>query len=147
MTTPTAPDAMYRNDEGTGIWEHRGKVAAVGVGHAPTARRWDGRAETCVGALSIQALRRAVDDAGVAPDQVDGLVVVPSTTTGSFWEEGKPLPLDVIRSFRQTQDPLDGIAKLSAEWLLQNMPELTNVRFTMYGPGCMSNAPRPWETA
>ena len=52
MTTPTAPDAMYRNDEGLGIWEHRGKVAAVGVGHAPTSRRWDGRPETCVGAIT-----------------------------------------------------------------------------------------------
>ena len=140
MTTPTAPDAMYRNDEGLGTWEHRGKVAAVGVGHAPTTRRWDGRPETCVGAISIQALRQAIDDAGVAPEQIDGLVVVPQTTTGAFWEEGKPLPMDVIQSFQQTDDPLDGVAKISAEWLLANMPELTNVQFTMYGPGCMSNA-------
>ncbi len=140
MTTPTAPDAMYRNDEGLGVWEHRGKVAAVGVGHAPTSRRWDGRPETCVGAITIDALRKAIDDAGVAPDQIDGLVVVPVTTTGAFWEAGKPLPMDVIQSFNQTDDPLDGIAKLSAEWLLKNMPELTNVKFTMYGPGCMSNA-------
>ena len=131
---------MYRNDEGLGTWEHRGKVAAVGVGHAPTARRWDGRPETCVGAISIQALRQAIDDAGVAPEQIDGLVVVPQTTTGAFWEEGKPLPMDVIQSFQQTDDPLDGVAKISAEWLLANMPELTNVQFTMYGPGCMSNA-------
>ena len=140
MTTPTAPDEMYRHDEGLGIWEHRGKVAAVGVGHAPTSRRWDGRPETCVGAITIDALRKAIDDAGVAPDQIDGLVVVPVTTTGAFWEAGKPLPMDVIESFNQTDDPLDGIAKLSAEWLLANMPELTNVNFTMYGPGCMSNA-------
>ena len=140
MTTPTAPDAMYRNDEGLGIWEHRGKVAAVGVGHGPTSRRWDGRPETCVGAITIQALRQAIADAGVAPEQIDGLVVVPVTTTGAFWEEGKPLPMDVIESFNQTDDPLDGVAKLSAEWLLANMPELTNVQFTMYGPGCMSNA-------
>ena len=140
MNTPTAADAMYRNDEGLGLWEHRGKVAAVGVGHAPTARRWDGRPETCVGAISIQALRQAIDDAGVAPEQIDGLVIVPVTTTGAFWEEGKPLPMDVIERFQQTDDPLDGVAKLSAEWLLANMPELTNVQFTMYGPGCMSNA-------
>ncbi len=140
MTTPTAPDAMYRNDEGMGIWEHRGKVAAVGVGHGPTSRRWDGRPDTCVGAITIQALRQAIADAGVAPEQIDGLVVVPVTTTGAFWEEGKPLPMDVIESFNQTDDPLDGVAKLSAEWLLANMPELTNVQFTMYGPGCMSNA-------
>ena len=140
MTTQNAPESMYRNDEGLGLWEHRGKVAAVGVGHAPTARRWDGRAETSVGALTILALRRAIEDAGVAPDQIDGLVVVPDTTTGAFWEEGKPIPMDVVNAFTPSSDPLDGIAKLSAEWLLANMPELTNVQFTMYGPICMSNA-------
>ena len=140
MTTENAPESMYRNDEGLGLWEHRGKVAAVGVGHSPTFRRWDGKAETSVGALTILALRRAIEDAGVAPDQIDGLVVVPVTTTGAFWEEGKPVPMDVVNAFTPSSDPLDGIAKLSAEWLLANMPELTNVQFTMYGPTCMSNA-------
>ena len=33
-----------------------------------------------------------------------------------------------------------GIAKLSAEWILKNMPELTNIQFVMYGPRCMSHA-------
>ena len=80
MTTENAPESMYRNDDGMGLWEHRGKVAAVGVGHSPTSRRWDGRAETSVGARTIRALRRAVEDAGVTPDQIDGLVVVPATT-------------------------------------------------------------------
>ena len=140
MTTENAPESMYRNDEGLGLWEHRGKVAAVGVGHSPTFRRWDGKAETSVGALTILALRRAIEDAGVAPDQIDGLVVVPVTTTGAFWDEGKPVPMDVVNAFTPSSDPLDGIAKLSAEWLLANMPELTNVQFTMYGPTCMSNA-------
>ena len=140
MTTENAPESMYRNDDGMGLWEHRGKVAAVGVGHSPTFRRWDGKAETSVGALTILALRRAIEDAGVAPDQIDGLVVVPVTTTGAFWEEGKPVPMDVVNAFTPSSDPLDGIAKLSAEWLLANMPELTNVQFTMYGPTCMSNA-------
>ena len=140
MTTQNAPESMYRNDEGLGLWEHRGKVAAVGVGHAPTSRRWDGRAETSVGALTILALRRAIEDAGVAPDRIDGLVVVPVTTTGAHWEEGKSAPVDVVNAFIPSSDPLDGIAKLSAEWILANMPELTNVQFRMYGPGCMSNA-------
>ena len=140
MVTQNAPESMYRSDEGLGLWEHRGKVAAVGVGHAPTARRWDGRAKSSVGALTILALRRAIEDAGVAPDQIDGLVVVPDTTTGAYWEEGKPVPMDVVNAFVPSGDPLDGIAKLSAEWLLANMPELTNVQFTMYGPGCMSTA-------
>ena len=140
MTTQDAPASMYRTTEGMGVWEHRGKVAAVGIGHSPTARRWDGKPETTVGASSILALRRAMADAGVSPDQVDGLVLVPATTTGANWPEGKPAPMDVVNAFNPTDDPLDGIAQLSAEWLLKNMPELENVKFTMYGPGCMSAA-------
>ena len=140
MATQNAPQSMYRSEEGLGIWEHRGKVAAVGIGHSPTERRWDGHRDTSVGALSILALRKAMEDAGVTPDQVDGLVITPVTTTGAFWPEEDPLPWDVIKSYNQTDDPLDGIAKLSAEWLLKNMPELTNVKYTQYGPTCMSNA-------
>ena len=144
MTTQHAPISMYRTAEGTGLWEHRGKVAAVGVGHSPTARRWDWKPETSVGANSILALRRAIEDAGVSPDQVDGLVLDPGTATGAHWPEGQPFPMEVINAFNPTSDPLDGIAKLSAEWLLKNMPELVNVKFTMYGRvppyGCMSQA-------
>jgi len=131
---------MYRSQHGLGVWEHRGKVAAVGVGHSPTARRWDGSADTSVGAWSILALRKAIEDAGVSPDQVDGLVLDTTTTTGAHWPADRPIPQDVVQAFQQTDDPLDGIAKLSAEWLLKNMPELTNVKFTMVAPVCMSNA-------
>ena len=140
MTTQNAPASMYRTTEGLGLWEHRGKVAAVGIGHSPTARRWDGKPETTMGANSILALRRAIADAGVSPDQIDGLVIDPVTTTGAYWPEGKPIPMDVVNAYNTTDDPLDGIAKLSAEWLLKNMPELENVKFTMYGTGCMSHA-------
>jgi acetyl-CoA acetyltransferase len=140
MTTQNPSASMYRTTEGLGLWEHRGKVAAVGVGHWPTARRWDGKPETSVGAWSLLALRRAIEDAGVSPDQVDGLVVVPETTTGAYWPQGRPVPKDIVNAFNPTSDPLDGIAKLSAEWIVKNMPELTNLKFTMYGPGCMSNA-------
>ena len=140
MNTQTPPSSMYRTTEGLGVWEHRSKVAAVGVGHSPTARRWDGRPETCVGAWSLQALRKAIADAGVAPDQIDGLVVVPETTTGAYWPKGRPIPEDVVSAFKPTDDPLDGIAKLSAEWIVKNMPELTSVGFSMHAPGCMSNA-------
>ena len=142
MTTQTqmAPESMYRSREGMGVWEHRGKVAAVGIGHSPTARRWDGRPETSVGANSILALRAAIDDAGVSPDQVDGLVIVPVTTTGAYWPADTPVPMDVVNAFNPTDDPLDGIGQLSTDWLLKNMSELTNVKFTMYAPGCMSAA-------
>ena len=140
MTTIDAPESMYRSVEGLGVWEHRGKVAAVGVGHSPTARRWDGRPETTVGAGSIHSMRQAMEDAGVSPDQVDGLVIVPVTTTGAPWPEGNPLPMDVVNAFNPTDDPLDGIGQLSAEWLVKNMPELTNVKLMMHAPGCMSAA-------
>ncbi len=142
MTTQTqmAPESMYRSREGMGVWEHRSKVAAVGIGHSPTSRRWDGRPETSVGANSIMALRAAIDDAGVSPDQVDGLVIVPVTTTGAYWPADTPVPMDVVNAFNPTDDPLDGIGQLSTDWLLKNMPELTNVKFTMYAPGCMSAA-------
>ena len=140
MTTIDAPESMYRSVEGLGVWEHRGKVAAVGVGHSPTARRWDGRPETTVGAGSIHSMRQAMEDAGASPDQVDGLVIVPVTTTGAPWPEGNPLPMDVVNAFNPTDDPLDGIGQLSAEWLVKNMPELTNVKLMMHAPGCMSAA-------
>ena len=140
MTTQNPPASMYRTTEGLGLWEHRGKVAAVGVGHSPTARRWDGTPETCVGAWSLVALRRAIADAGVSPDQIDGLVLDPVTTTGAYWPKASPVPMHVVNAFNPTDDPLDGIAKLSAEWILKNMPELTNIKFTMNGPVCMSNA-------
>ena len=140
MTTQMAPESMYRSTEGLGVWEHRGKVASVGIGHSPTARRWDGRPETSVGALSILAMRRAIEDAGISPDQVDGIVVVPVTTTGAHWDADTPIPMDVVNAFNPSSDPLDGIGQLSAEWLIKNMPELTNVKFTMNAPGCMSAA-------
>ena len=137
--TPSAPPSFYRTDERPGLWPHRGKVVAVGIGHSPTARRWDGRAETSVGAWALTALRNAMADAGIKADQVDGLVMDPSTTTGAWWPEGESLPEDVISQFKPGVDPLDGIGRLSAEWILANMPELSNVGFTMYGAHCMTN--------
>jgi acetyl-CoA acetyltransferase len=131
---------MYRRREGLGIWEHRGKVAIVGIGVSPTARRWDGSPETSVGAWSILAIRRALEDAGVSPGQVDGLVMTRETATGSPWPPGDPIPEDFTRAFKPGVLPLDGITGMSSEWILNNMPELTNVKFTMYGPGCISRA-------
>ncbi|PKB84236.1 MAG: hypothetical protein BZY88_00465 [SAR202 cluster bacterium Io17-Chloro-G9] len=140
MTRQDAPASMYRDTEGLGVWEHKGKVAAVGIGHSPTARRWDGKPQTTLGANSILALRKAIEDAGVSPDQIDGLVLDPVSTTGAHWPEGTPVPMDIVNAYNPSSDPLDGIAKLSAEWILKNMPELTNVKFTMNAPVCMSNA-------
>lgn len=136
----TPPADWYRTREGLGVWEGKGKVAAVGVGVSPTARRWDHDPQTSIGALSIIAIQRAMEDAGVSPDQVDGLVLVPDTTTGRFdwpqpWPEGRDIPAEMAAAFKPTDDPRDGIAQLSAEWILQNMPELSNLNFVMYVPG------------
>lgn len=140
MPTENAPADFYRTQENPGLWPHRGKVVAVGIGNSPTARRWDGTAENSIGAWAIQALRGAIEDAGVDPSEVDGLVMDRTTTTGAWWPEGDPIPEDVISQFKPGIDPLDGIAVLSAEWITANMPELTGINFSMYGPGCMSNA-------
>lgn len=135
-----APNSIYRSTEGLGVWEHKGKVAAVGIGVSPTARRWDESPETSVGAWTIVAMRNAMEDAGVKPEEVDGLVLTPDTSTGVTWPEGQPIPESFGKTFNLTDDPLDGIVKLSVEWLLKNMPELTNIKFAMIAPGCMSNA-------
>ena len=140
MSTSPAPASVYRTKEGLGLWEHRGKVAAAGIGHSPTFRRWDGTPENSVGGISLLALRRAIADAGVNPADIDGLVMDPSTTTGAFWPRGKPLPWEAINAYNRTDDPLDGITGLSAAWILANLPELTGIEFTNYGVGCMSNA-------
>ena len=140
MPTPNAPDSFYRTKEGLGLWEGRGKAVAVGIGVSPTARRWNGKPETSVGALTLDAIRKCLEDAGVSPDQVDGLVTTEETSTGSPWPPGDPIPEDFRAAFKTTDNPLDGLAKLSTEWILKNMPELSNVNFTMYGPVCNSNA-------
>jgi len=130
--TENAPQSVYRDKEGLGIWEHRGKVAAVGIGHSPTARRWDGTPENSLGANTIDAIQKAMEDAGVSPGQVDGLVMDPGTNPGAHWEEGDPIPMDVVNAFISSDDPLDGIAKLSTEWILKNVSGLANVKFTAY---------------
>ena len=131
---------MYRDKEGLGIWEHRGKVACVGIGHSPTARRWDGRPENSLGAYTVDAVLKAIEDAGVSPDQIDGLVIDPVTNPGAHWEEDEPIPMDVVNAFNPSDDPLDGIAQLSTEWILNNVPALTNVKFTAYANhSCVSD--------
>ena len=140
VNVQTPPDSMYRSTEGLGVWEHKGKVAAVGIGVSPTARRWDESPETSVGAWTILAIRNAMEDAGVSPEEVDGIVLTPDTSTGVSWPKDRPIPESFVETFNLTDDPLDGIVKLSIEWILKNMPELTNIKFAMHAPTCMSNA-------
>jgi acetyl-CoA acetyltransferase len=141
MTVPAvhkSAAALYRATEGLGRWPYRGQVAAAGIGHSPTMRRWDGDPQTSIGAWSILAIRKAIEDAGVSPAEVDGLILSPDTSPGSFWPEGDPVPEDFLREFQHTGDLKDGLAQLSAEWLLKNMPELANVQFVMLAGTCMT---------
>jgi acetyl-CoA acetyltransferase len=143
MTAPTVHQsaaAMFRTAEGLGRWPYRGQVAAVGIGHSPTMRRWDGRPETSIGAWSILAIRTAIEDAGVSPAEVDGLVLVCETSSGSPWPADLPVPDDFLAMFAPGRNPLDGVARISPDWLLANMPELTNVKFVLIATQCMSMA-------
>ena len=133
------PEEWLRRREGLGIWEGRSKAVAVGTGASDTSRRWDWDPQTSVGANAISALRRAMDDAGVTGDQVDGLIVVPDTTTGRFawppaWPEDRDVPGDMAAAFEMLDDPRVGMAGLSTEWIIKNMPELTNVEFAAHIP-------------
>ena len=139
MATPMAPASLYRDKAGLGVWEHRGKVAAVGIGHSPIDRRWDLRPETSIGAYTLIAIQKALDDAGVKAEDVDGLVVVPTTTTASLWSP-RPIPEDFARTFKLTDNPDDGITAMSAAFIVANMPELKNVKTAFHSGGCMSNA-------
>src|SRR5258707_14619841 len=81
----TAPDRYQwrRDKDALGVWEHRGKVAVAGVGHSPVDRRWDGVSmDKTVGAYSILACQKAMDEAGVTPDQIDGVICCDSHIAG-----------------------------------------------------------------
>ena len=83
---------MYRNREGLGVWEHKGKVAAVGIGHSPTSRRWDGTAENCIGALALDALRKAIADAGVNPGTLTVWCWTPAPPQAPTGKRATPFP-------------------------------------------------------
>ena len=82
MPHPGVPRDWFRSRDGMGLWEGRGKVVATGIGTSPTARRWDEKPETSMGAMTIIAIRKAIADAGISPDEIDGLVLTPDSTTG-----------------------------------------------------------------
>jgi len=72
-----------RDKDGLGVWEHRGKVGVAGVGHSPVDRRWDGVSmDKTLGAYSILACQKAMDEAGVTPDQIEGVICCDSHIAG-----------------------------------------------------------------
>ena len=125
------PTERYRSKEGLGVWEHRGKVAATGFGQAPIARRWDESLETSLGALTIDAVEKALADSGLRRDQIDGVVSCPQGM-GDSWGPIRPF-------FDPPYDSEDGLSGVSADWIVREMG-LDNVKVTYHAPGCMSTA-------
>jgi hypothetical protein len=55
----------------------------AGLGHSPVDRRWDEVSmDQTLGAYSILACQKAMDEAGVTADQVDGVICCDSHIAG-----------------------------------------------------------------
>jgi acetyl-CoA acetyltransferase len=119
-----------RDREGLGVWPHQGKVAITGWAMSPVDRRWDGVSmDRTLGAYCILAAQRALEDAGVKPEEVDGLLQCPNNMAGAAgggaagnWGPTRPY-------FPPPYDSEDGLTIVTGKWMLNNMPELTNVKF------------------
>ncbi len=66
--------------------------------------------------------------------------MTPESTTGVSNDPNSPPPEGWDRVFKMVDYPQAGITRGDIDWVLLNMPELTNVQFKMYGRGCMSVA-------
>ena len=111
MTTDTG---WMRNREGLGVWEHRGKVAIVGWGQSHIDRRWDGvTMDRSCGCLSKEACLKAIADAGLSLDDIDGLITSPDTRAEQTWA---PRPF-----FDPPYDTEDGLTKASGEWIQKEL--------------------------
>lgn len=119
----TARDTSWqRAREGMGVWEHRGKVAFVGVGQSFVTRRFDGtNMEHTCGNLTTQAINIALADAGLTFDDIDGLMTSKETRAEQTWA---PRPY-----FDPPYDSEDGIQYCTAEWIQKQMG-FKNVTFT-----------------
>ena len=129
----SAPDRYQwrRDKDGLGVWEHRGKVAVAGVGHSPVDRRWDGVSmDKTLGAYSILACQKAMDEAGVTADQVDGVICCDSHIAGGSGgsaSQWAPRPY-----FAPPYDSEWGLTLVNAQWLIAQMG-LPNVKFAPTG--------------
>ncbi|HZP45181.1 MAG TPA: hypothetical protein VFB15_05985 [Candidatus Binataceae bacterium] len=57
------------------MWSGRGKTAIVGIGYSEITRR----AQKPLGLLALDACRAAIADAGLSPQQIDGLATYPES--------------------------------------------------------------------
>src|SRR5712671_973191 len=59
------------------------RSTVAGVGHSPVDRRWDEVSmDKSLGAYSILACQKAMDEAGVTADQIDGVICCDSHIAG-----------------------------------------------------------------
>src|SRR5438045_1447703 len=120
-----------RDKDGLGVWEHRGKVAVAGVGHSPVDRRWDEVSmDKTLGAYSILACQKAMDEAGVTADQIDGVICCDSHIAGGSGgsaSQWAPRPY-----FAPPYDSEWGLTLVNAKWLIEQMG-LPNVKFAPTG--------------
>ena len=120
-----------RYQEGMGLWEHSGKVAVVGYGYSPIDRRWDGMSmDQTLGAYQILAMQRAIEDAGLTSEDIDGFMCS-EAAAGDTWaqaDRGVPRPF-----FDPPYDSEDGLSYTSADWLVANMARegtpMTNLKY------------------
>ena len=81
------------------------------MGTSPTARRWDEKPETSMGALTIMAIWKAIEDAGISPDQIDGIVMTPESSTGVSNDPNSPPPEGWDKVFKMVDYPQAGITR------------------------------------
>ncbi|MDO8749732.1 MAG: thiolase family protein [Dehalococcoidia bacterium] len=119
--------SWMRNRDGMGVWEHRGKVAVAGWGTSYMDRRWDGKSlDKTLGAYAVAASKRAIEDAGLKLDDIDGVVTTRDAQVNNTWA---PRPY-----FAPPYDTEDGITNVSPEWLTKQAG-LKNIKFASPGAG------------
>ena len=103
----------------------------AGVGHSPVDRRWDEVSmDKTLGAYSILACQKAMDEAGVTPDQIEGVICCDSHIAGGSGgsaSQWAPRPY-----FAPPYDSEWGLTLVNAQWLIEQMG-LPNVKFAPTG--------------
>ena len=109
----------------------RARSQRAGVGHSPVDRRWDGvLTDKTLGAYSILACRKAMDEAGVTPDQIEGVVCCDSHIAGG--SGGSASQWAPRAYFAPPYDSEWGLTLVDAQWLIDRM-RLPNVKFAPTG--------------
>ncbi|MQC17064.1 MAG: thiolase family protein [Chloroflexi bacterium] len=130
----TTDNWQWRRDKpGLGVWDGRGKTAFAGWGMSPIDRRWDGISmDRTLGEFSILAAQRALEDAGLKPEDVDGLFQCPNNMAGvnsgssANWGPDRPY-------FDPPYDSEDGLTVVTNKWILNNWSEINakgNIKFS-----------------